>query len=162
MASIKTDRLVGLGLLAFAIAWTGVVYVTIPVLGGPGEFGPRAFPLLFGIALGICAILMLAGTYIGQETEEEAGSKTPDDRNEYIGVIATLFAILIYGFAMQRIGFLVSTPIFVAALLYFLLKVRKPVFIAAFAIGLTAGTYIVFNKLLGAYLPPGTWITVIL
>ncbi len=165
MARHLQDRIVGLVLLTFAVAWVVIVYRTIPTLAGEGEYGPRDFPMVFGIALAVCSLLMIAGSFsrdAGADAGTEAGDTSAGvDRKEVLGVAWTFLSILIYGFAMEKVGFLVATPLLVTAILYFLLRVRSVAFLAAFAIGLTVGTYIIFNKFLGAYLPPGTWFTLI-
>ena len=177
MAGHIRDRIVGLVLFAVALIWTAVVYTTIPSMGSDGEVGPRAFPLIFGVALAVLSTMLVLGSF-GEPTSTKgepvqpvlaAEDPVPDatriepsaTRIEVVGVIATFLLIVGYGFAMEQVGFVIATPILIAVILVFLLDVRRPVFVAAFAFGMTAGTYLVFNKLLGAYLPPGSLITIL-
>jgi hypothetical protein len=61
---------------------------------------------------------------------------------------------------MEPLGFIVSTILIVAAIMVVILRMRAPVMIAAMSVGISLGCYLVFGKLLGTYLPPGTWITI--
>jgi hypothetical protein len=47
-------------------------------------------------------------------------------------------------------------------MMIFVLRIRAPLKVAAMSLGLAIGCYLVFGKLLGTYLPPGTWITIYL
>ena len=160
----RRDRIVGIVLLVFAVAWSVAARETIPA-GFGGQVGPRAFPLLLGYVLaGLSALLVLrtlgrtdgdGGASLG---EEGAPPSARVSKVEVLSVASIFVAVVAYGFFLPRLGFTLATPIVIVALLRFGLAVRNRVLIAAFAVGMTAGCWLVFNKLMGAYLPPGTWI----
>ncbi|MEJ2432153.1 MAG: tripartite tricarboxylate transporter TctB family protein, partial [Pseudolabrys sp.] len=79
---------------------------------------------------------------------------------ELTAVLATIGSLVVYGLLLEPLGFIPSTILVVAAIMIFVLRLRTPIAIAAMAIGLSLGCYLVFGKLLGTYLPPGTWITI--
>jgi len=58
---------------------------------------------------------------------------------------------------MQGAGFVVATAAVVAVTMWFALGIRRPVMVLATAAGITAGTWLGFGVVLGAYLPRGTW-----
>ncbi len=161
MAGHIRDRYVGLVFIVIALIWTAIVYRTIPSISGDGEYGPRAFPLIFGVVLCLSALLLVVFSFFGKADDDNIGQEPTLDKAEIFGVLSTFFLIVGYGFTMELVGFVVATPILVAIILVFLLGVRSITFILVFALGLTAGTYIVFSRFLGAYLPPGTWITLL-
>jgi len=61
---------------------------------------------------------------------------------------------------LERLGFVFSSMLFVASVMTMLLRIRRPVFVLAMSVGLSLGSYVIFGKLLGTYLPPGSWITI--
>lgn len=159
------DRWVGLALFVFAAAWTGIAYTTIPA--GDGEVGPRAFPMLLGLALAGMALVVFFGSFRaapvahgeGEDAsmEETLQRSSAVDRNEAITVAYVVVLTIGYGFLLEKMGFLIATPILIVAALWGMLGVRKPTQVLVFALGMTIGCWLVFGKLLGAYLPPGAW-----
>ena len=57
--------------------------------------------------------------------------------------------------AMEQTGFLIATAATVAVALTLVLRIWRPVLILGLSLGLAAGIYLVFGKLLGVYLPHG-------
>jgi len=165
MRAVHRDQIVGTLLLAFGVVWTGVVYLTVSPGFGDG-IGPRAFPLGLGVLLVfLSALLLISGFRKTRAQAEEA----PEDATETDGftekgraelrMVASVFAVIVaYGFLMEKIGFEIATVLTVTASMWLVLGIRKPTVIAAMAIGLAGGCWLVFGKILGAYLPPGTWL----
>jgi hypothetical protein len=160
MRAAHRDRLVGSLLMAFAAAWTATVYLTVPPGSGDGV-GPRAFPLYLGVALVVLSGLMALGGFrhAGAADEEEGETANPTTRTD-LRMAGSVFAIIVvYGFLMQKAGFVIATLAVVAATMWLILGVRKPVPIAAMAVGIAFGCWLIFGEILGAYLPLGTWIS---
>lgn len=158
------DRLTGLVLLAAALVWSTIVYLTIQP-GSPGEVGPRAFPLFFGLLLAVLSAIMIVRTYFMRSSDTPQAGDKPNEGVTVLEVrmvLGTIALIVIYAFVMEKISFLLATPLAVIAGFVLILRITNPVLVLGTAIGLTIGCYLVFGKLMGAYLPPGTWITVIL
>ncbi|MGI9374369.1 MAG: tripartite tricarboxylate transporter TctB family protein [Hyphomicrobiales bacterium] len=154
------DRITGLVLLAFGLVWSAIVYQTIPGGQGEGDVGARAFPLIFGIGLMVLSFLLVMRSY--KPIEDPKEDKVEPINLFKLKIAFSVFALVVaYGFLLFKIGFLLATPFVVAVTMWVILQIRSPRTIAAMAIGITLGCWLVFGKLLGAYLPPGTWITII-
>lgn len=156
-ASLR-DRIVGGVLLAVALVWIVLVYQTIEPSQGT-EAGPRAFPLFFGIVLAGLSLLILVQSFrpAAPDDEESFGPVLP---GEFGAVVFTIGGLVVYGMLLEPFGFIPSTAIGVVATMVFALRIRSPALIAGMALGLSLGCYLVFGKLLGTYLPPGTIITI--
>ena len=151
------DRITGAVLLAVALVWIILVYQTIEPSQGIAA-GPRAFPLFFGIVLLWMAILLLVQSLLTDATDEpEVTAATP---NEISSVVATVGSLVLFGLILEPLGFIPSTIIVVAAMMVLVLRIYAPLKVAAMSVGLALGCYLVFGKLLGTYLPPGTVITI--
>ena len=154
------DRVAGLVLLGLGLVWSVTVYQTIPGGQGEGDVGARAFPLIFGICLMVLSAILVVSSFRPSEVAD-------DDKVEPVSwfrirIALSVFAlVLAYGFLLFKIGFVLATPLIVAVAMWGILKIRDIKLILAMALGITAGCWLIFGKLLGAYLPPGTWITVI-
>ncbi len=164
MDSKRQDRITALIMLAFAIVWSATVYMTVPTASIEGQIGPREFPLMLGLILAFVSILLLLKSLVpgtgGSQTEPDADSQDSPQRVEGAAFAAWVFGLIVfYGFLMDKTGFLIATPVVVAATLAGVLRVRNPVLILGFAAGITAGCWLLFNKLLGIYLPSGSWVT---
>lgn len=156
----REDILAGSLLMIFSILWVAVVWSTVPV--GEGV-GPRAFPLWLGVALVVLSVLLLLkglrGVYPAVEEAEYAVEPPVSIVLRLSLVVAVCVIIAVYGFLMQKIGFLPATVITVAATLIFGLGERRPLVVIGMALGIAVGAWAAFGQLLGAYMPPGTWIT---
>lgn len=162
MPARKGDLIAGIVLLALGVAWIITVWVTVP--SGYGV-GPRAFPLWLGFLLtGLSAILVVNS--LRQETdnnEQETQVDTADKPPVWLQ-LKTLFVVCatvaVYGYLMQAIGFVPATILVVAYSLVFTLKERRPVVVLGMSLGLAFGAWFAFGKILGAYMPPGTLISI--
>lgn len=166
MRATQKDRIASLLLLAIAIAWSVIVYRTIPAGAIEGQIGPRDFPLFLGIILIGLSSMVLLRTFIGKADEREVAEK-PDTPQKTARFQNGMFAasvfvlIILYGFLMEKVGFVIATPALIALTLAGLLGLRSPVTILGLAFGLTAACWVIFGQLLGIYLPPGQWITIL-
>lgn len=166
MRAARRDQITAFVLLAFAAAWVLAVWHTVPP-GAPGTVGPRAFPLGLGFVLGGLALLLLACSYWKGTTESD--ERGPTDASEEASsdwlhsrmVLATFVMIVAYGFLMEKAGFALATLLTVLVMTSVVLKIRNPITVVGLAAGLTFGCWLVFGKILGAYLPPGTWLSLL-
>jgi putative tricarboxylic transport membrane protein len=152
-----SDRIAGTVLLAAALLWIGLVLWMIPT-GTPDAAGARQFPLWFGIAFVVLSALLVMQSFL-RRAAMPAHDGEDGRPQEVFSVVATIAAIAGYGFFMEKLGFLPATTLAVAAMLIVVLRVRSVAMIVSMSIGLAIGCYVLFGKLLGTYLPPGTWIT---
>lgn len=162
MNATQRNRVVGLALLVVALIWSVLVYTTIPAGQGASPVGPRAFPLLLGIILAALSALMIIRPADADEEDEAVGGGPARDTGRWLELqmAGGLFLlILLYAFLMEKVGFLIATAMVSVIALAGILKVRKPRLILFYSLGVSVGSWIIFGKLLGAYLPLGSWIS---
>lgn len=148
--------LVGLGGIA---AYAGSRFPPVP----GQQIGPSVFPMVVGIGLVLCGLMIALG--IGRELEEEAeadfvahGGEAPTELPvaQWWGGLRALVPpalLLFYVFAVDRLGFVVTAAVivFVAAItLRASLKLALPLALIA-----PIGVHLVFYKLLRVPLPAG-------
>lgn len=157
----------GILLLTLAVIWSVIVLKTIPAGAGGGDIGPRAFPLLLGVLLGLFSLGLLARALWGrpEDTLEQPSADAHDvtgaeriPSRVLVPLFLTLGHIVVYGFLMQRIGFALATLVLVASAMVFCVGERSPWRITAMSIGVTFACWLVFAKILGVYLAVGSWI----
>jgi len=153
-------------LFVLAVVWTVIVYFTVPI---GSAVGPRTFPLVLGLILmGISAVLVAASLYNWRrqaeglsEAREDADGFGPEGARTALRLrvlVTVCGAIAIYGYLMQKLGFVVATFLTVVTLLL-TLKERRVRVLLGMGLGITLGCWLVFGELLGAYIPRGTWIS---
>lgn len=157
MTDSKRDLIVGCTLLLLSVLWSTIVYQTIPPGEGEGDVGPRAFPLVIGIALGVFALLMLLRQFRGS-SETAAVTEEASDPISFGAPLLTLLHIGLYGFLMTRIGFVLATFLVVTMVMLICVRERSPLRVAIASFGITFGCWLLFGKVLGVYLATGTWI----
>ncbi len=140
---MSRDRLEGLALLALAIGyWQGAHHV-LP-FGVRDVVGPSAFPTLLAGALGIAgAALVISG---------RPGEKAPGGRPVHVAAVFALLAL--YALLFERLGFLLTTFLFLSGTIAVFApawKRRIPVFAAV----LTAMLWMLFGLGLDVTLPRG-------
>ncbi|HKJ61993.1 MAG TPA: tripartite tricarboxylate transporter TctB family protein [Hyphomicrobiales bacterium] len=162
MKARRTDLIAATLLLVFAIAWSVTVYQTVPT--SSDEIGPRAFPLILGITLIVLSALMLLRALGSSDAATETEIDDQTDNPEFAGggkfAVGLFLLIILYGFLIERTGFLLATPIVIIGAVAGLLRLRNPLVILALAAGITAGCWLIFHKMLGIYMPPGSWISI--
>ncbi|MBD1548450.1 tripartite tricarboxylate transporter TctB family protein [Roseibium aggregatum] len=166
--SRKADMAVSSVLTLIGIAWTVEVFRSIPAGAGGGDVGPRAFPLLYGVLL----IMLSAGWGLSRlmaseepprsappsDVEAEEGTATDTPKARIVALALTLFIVLLYGWMMTRVGFLLATFAVVLFSTLVILRERRFLVIGGMAFGITFATWLVFEVLLGIPLAVGSWI----
>ena len=159
------DMVVGTVLFMFSACWTWLVIETIPPGFGDGEVGPRAFPMWFGMILMAFSVLLLI-TRIGFGARKASAPVSLDDDNSitkeicWVQAILVLGQIFLYGFLLEKIGFLLATPPVILIVMLINLRVISIKKLLGMALGLTFGCWLIFEKLLGIYLANGTWLNI--
>ena len=145
------DRIIGALMLLLAAIY---LYATaqIPTLEIGDPLGPKAFPILLGIALILAAILLLIET-LKTGSAPAAGAAPEDRRHLWLIGGVTLWTALYFG-VFDRAGYLVSTVVYLLVLTAvfnrgkWLANVLTSVLFAV-------GSYVLFVKILGVTLPTG-------
>lgn len=159
MDNAKHEKWIGVGLLIFSLVWYGLVtnFIEVPssVEGGPDS---RTFPLFFGFLLGAFSLLLIARSIIqGSVTKKAPTSDKPRENfwAEFRCASWMLGCLVFYGYIMSLFGFMLATLVSVLLILVGALKVYRPKQLIAITLGISIGTYLIFGKLLGIYLPLG-------
>ncbi|GAW33651.1 tripartite tricarboxylate transporter TctB family protein [Roseovarius sp. A-2] len=163
MTNRAQDIIVGTVLFLVGAGWTWLVIDSIPPGFGDGEVGPRAFPMAFGLILTVfSAILLMTRIATGAETALAEASEDQDipNRLDWGSALLVLGQIVLYGFLLEKIGFLLATPVVVLLVMIVSLRVRSLRKLLGMSLGLTVGCWLIFEKLLGIYLANGTWLNV--
>lgn len=150
MSTALKDRIVGFGTLLFAIF--NFVYLMPKLVGRIGR-PETVFPIFTTSVLLVMGLLLTLGTFMGRAEEEPQPSEGPISKGTSRGKL--LFAVMIsfvYCFLLEKVGFIVLTPIcVVAAWLFF--EVRSWKVIVFTTILLIIGIYLLFEFGLRAPLP---------
>lgn len=152
----RRDRLVGIVLFAFAVAWCAIAYSTIPPGFGQSAVGPREFPIALGLLLALLAAMLFASSFLPDKSAQAPRQDGLTMPIEFWAVGWTVGAVIAYALLMQWFGFVVATVIVVAALLRLALNLRSPVLLIAMPLGLGFGIFFVMGRLMEIYLPRGT------
>jgi len=110
---------------------------------------PSLIPRIWIIILILLSIMLLIKS---KNTKTEITNSSPKN------VLIIIAFLIIYLISMQWVGYFLTTPAFILATMY-LLKYRKPAFMAIVAFGFVLFSYFIFNKLLHIDLPLGWWFT---
>ena len=142
---LRSDQISGLLLLALAlfVAWENRAY---PV-GSLVDPGPGYLPLALAIFLGVTGLLIALA---GGGSPRFAQTRWPELTRAVVILVACGFAAI----ALERLGYRLT----MAALLVFFLGVierKKPVVVAAVALGFSLISYLVFATWLRVPLPLG-------
>ncbi len=163
MTNRAQDIVLGVTLVVLAAIWTWLVIDTIPPGFGDGEIGARAFPLAFGIILLALAALLL----VRLAMRSNANRTGPTDAElseptslKWGAALLLLVEIGLYGFLLEKIGFVLATPVIVLLVMFVNLRVRSVTKLLAMSLGLTVGCWVIFEKVLGIYLANGTWMNI--
>ena len=165
MTEKMSDLVLSGVLLLFAIGWTITVWCTIPGGFAPGDIGARGFPLVLGIALLLLAVSLGIKTWLAPEADdsglvEEDGPKEAGGDGAFggSGLLLVVIHITAFGFLMERLGFILTTILVVASMLFFCVGERKLWKLPIYGIGTALVCWLIFGKLMGVYLPQGAWI----
>jgi len=157
MTEVFRDRLLGVVLMAVAIAWLAATKYTIPEGYSGSFFGPRAFPSALGLLLLLLSGILVAQTFakqVAHDDEEELECK-PSFQQELWATLATFGFLISYFVALPIFGFVLTTTILVALFLVFVLGKRSIPLIIGMPLGFSIGLWLLMGRLLGVYLPTG-------
>ena len=137
-------------LVSVALLWLWLVDNYIPEVPTEGEPGPRALPFLLGVILALLGIALAV--------QRDAKRPSVQHEGEWQVAVATFLLLLVYAFALDKIGFISSTTLLMMASMSAILAMRRWLFMVVFSIAFAAGTWLVFNTVLGIPLPRDPWL----
>ena len=145
---------------------TGIVFLVIAVvfyvLAGQlppsllGGVGSDFVPKILAVGTGILSVLQIIS---GVKTMKKdfSGEAADEDRPEYIRVLATVAAFGIYVTVMEKVGFLISSIVYLFAQMVILAPKEKRNFLllAVIAVVFNIVVYFIFRNALNVMLPKG-------
>jgi len=127
------------------------------------ETGPKLFPVILASIAVVLSISILIGQILkyrsteGSDQKEEAKEEMITPLLKQYVLWATLLSLFIFIYAMEYVGFLVSSVFLLFALQY-ILGNRSLLKVALFSVGIIAVNFLVFIQLLQIQLPRGAGI----
>lgn len=145
--SRAASRVTGIVFLAVtALGFAGLT--TIPASESPSDPGPGGYPLFVLVLMALCAL--------GLVIRPGARPEEPEDgiKRDWKYVAVVLLSLAVYAGVVTFTGFILSTFLLTAALLWFAGK-RKPLILVTYPVILSFALYYVFNVYLSVALPRG-------
>lgn len=119
----------------------------------PGEIGADYFPRLIAISLAITGIILIAVSFLKKTTENIEAISFKD--KAFKRAVFSFVMTVVYCFAIEFAGFVVSSILFLMALM-FMLNERGFIKMALISSAISGGIYLIFSELLFIDLPLGT------
>lgn len=151
------DLVIGLFFLVLAIGLFAAASVLPPsLLGGIGsDFMPR----VLAVGTGVLAVLqVLSGVKVMRAYSPDAGGQAPpEERPEYLRVLATIAVFTVYIFLLQPVGFLPCSTVYLFAQMLILAPKgkRSPLLFAVISVACSVAVYFIFRNGLSVMLPAG-------
>lgn len=149
----------GIFSLVLGIGYTIVAFgLEKAAIGRPLE--PRIFPVMLGVSLIVLSIVMIAKEIAKGEVKQKTEKGTEKKRSNLVRILLTALLSVIYAFLFDRVGYVISTVLFLEGVLWVFNGIEKWKTNTIVALVFSLFIYILFAKLLGVYLPmtPGIWI----
>ena len=147
----KADQWSG---LALSILAAGMISAALRLpYGNLHNPGPGFFPLWLGLILGGMSIALFVQTTRGKESERTLKEILEEDVR-WGKVLLVLGALILYGFLMDTIGFLIVTFLLMIVLLRFIEPQPWKVVIG-WALAGSVGSYLIFEVWMKLRLPKG-------
>jgi putative tricarboxylic transport membrane protein len=147
----KADQWSGLALSILAV---GMIWAALGLpYGNIHNPGPGFFPLWLGVILGGMSIALFVQTTRGKESERTLQEILEEDVR-WGKVLLVLGALILFGFLMDTIGFLIVTFFLMIALLRFIEPQSWKVVIG-WALAGSVGSYLIFEVWMKLRLPKG-------
>jgi putative tricarboxylic transport membrane protein len=147
----RADRVIGLLLIGLA-AWYYWLSGDIEVGLASDRLGPRFFPRGLAVLLGAASFLLILRTFGPRARTGAPVQSAEGERSDRL--VATLLLSAAYLLLLPRVGFLLLTPVYLAAFTW-LLGYRRWAPLLGTAVGVTMALYLVFARALRVRLPPG-------
>jgi putative tricarboxylic transport membrane protein len=149
------DTGIGIGLLAFC----GLLYWQAGLVSVPPfvPIGPSFYPRVILILLAGLAVWLMAEDLLKRRAPARAVKKLMGPGPNYQRVVIGFFIFLGYVAALDLIGFLASTFLFILGLSWSIgpRNVREMPKLVAVAVGTALATYLIFERYLNVFLPRG-------
>ena len=115
--------------------------------------GPGFLPVVTGLILIVLSLILLISRFLRQRDEASSAEKRMPSGEALKRILKALGALCLYTLILERLGFAMTTFLFMVVLLR--LEPRRWTFIIPAALGATAFFFFLFKVLLRVPLPPG-------
>ncbi len=143
----RADLVIGLGLLVFAAVYFDQSFNIVRGFASD-RLGPAFFPRMLAVALAVLAVALLVRAGSGRS------DPTPLPAMHPTLFFVTLALLVAYGLALPSLGFVIATPLLLAAVIRLLGQREWPGVIGT-ALGTMVVLYAVFGRMLHVLLPMG-------
>ena len=155
----RIDLAVAALVAAFGFAVVAIA-LTIPDGLYRDAVGPRRVPIGVGILILLCGSVAairrarrMAATR-GWRAEQDGTEDEPGHPASLVRALVVMALTAAYAASFQPIGYLISTPLYIAAALW-AMRERRALKVATIAVVWTAVTYVLFAQVLGVRMPVG-------
>lgn len=154
---MKKSAIKGIVTIIMGIAVTLKSYL-LPDASIGSPMAPKMFPLGLGVIMVLLGVILTIQEMRKAKEVDDNKDKVKDDTNKMI--VMTCFTCILYALLFNRIGYLMSTIIFLNMMLLLFngRKKWKTNTVVAFAFSIFI--YVVFTKFLGVSLPPISFLDV--
>lgn len=142
------DMIISIVLLAFLTS----LAVQVPAIPEVS----RGYPLVLLIISYVMTIYLLVTSVVKQKKEEKQETQVAEQVKI---IVPYCLMITVYLILMNKIGYIASTVLFMAASLIYL-KLKNKVVLAVLSVVLTIILYFVFTNFLTVILPRGSWFNI--
>jgi len=140
--------------LVLALAY-GIGALSLPEAMFGDPWAPRVYPLIIAGGMAILSVVLLVGELKKQRNgKADAAVRFSIDSDGMIVAFVTA-ASLLYTFLFNRLGFILSTFLFMESIMLFISKAKKMLWPTVIAIVFAVAVYFGFVNLLGVTLPAG-------
>jgi putative tricarboxylic transport membrane protein len=116
--------------------------------------GPSLIPAVIGGLLLLCTTVYLIRVFRPQFRGGERGDTAPKEEKNYRAIVGIVACTTVYPFVLESLKFILSTWA-AAFVMLVLMKPQKPLRSFVLAVAMSAGSFLVFSRLLGVALPSG-------
>lgn len=141
--------LVGIFSAVFGIAYA-VMSWNLPNASIGNPMAPKYFPLGVGVLATILAILLIMQGL--RKGPAKAGKKVPD-KGYWVLIVGLIVCCLVYAFILEKVGFIISTIVFLLGMLFLVNGVKGWLANIATALIYSVGVWYIFEKVFQLSLP---------
>lgn len=114
--------------------------------------GSSLIPVTVSAAMLVCSIIRCA---VSVAIKDKEATQTQTINHNYRRLIIAIILLIAYALVLESIGFIVSSAILLAVLAL-LFGLINPLKILALSLSVTLGSWLLFAKIFGSYLPSFT------
>ena len=136
----------------------GVIYFfatqNLPESAVSDPIGPKVFPTIVAVGMILVGVLLVLKKEVLTEKNKAVVIKWPDDKEVVINIAYTCVAGLIFGVILEPVGYLISSFLFMTAMM-FITNGLRVIYNCAIGLVFAFSTYGLFFVLLEVSLPRG-------